>query len=279
MKKAYWFVFVFLVWCTACSLWYLFGVKGVLTSNQFDAADRFVAIAEILFMLLGACLLGFAIAWLLKEEQVSALEISANQLQSENENLIRSREDAIQQFQQFKSKQNTEVSSLKMKISHLNHDIENLKSKLAQEEEVVQKLKIENGERKWMLDQKKSEEEVFVNQIRELQSVKVSLEQTNSQLKEEIRQLQSIGVERNQGAHQSFVRLATHDHKDDLTKIKGIGPFIEKRLNMLGIYNFQQLSELDPEMVDRVGAAIEFFPGRIERENWIGQARFLSRKS
>ena len=70
-----------------------------------------------------------------------------------------------------------------------------------------------------------------------------------------------------------FVRPVEPDEKDNLTEIKGIGPFIEKRLNMLGIYTFKQLSELTPELIDRVGNAIEFFPGRIERENWIGQAR------
>jgi predicted flap endonuclease-1-like 5' DNA nuclease len=68
------------------------------------------------------------------------------------------------------------------------------------------------------------------------------------------------------------VRPLEQDDKDDLTTIKGIGPFIEKRLNMIGIYTFQQLAELSPEMVDRVGAAIEFFPHRMIRDNWVGQA-------
>ncbi len=66
------------------------------------------------------------------------------------------------------------------------------------------------------------------------------------------------------------------DEKDDLTKIKGVGPFIEKRLNMIGIYTFQQLAELSPELIDRVGAAIEFFPHRIVRDNWVGQAKAFS---
>ncbi len=60
--------------------------------------------------------------------------------------------------------------------------------------------------------------------------------------------------------------------KDDLTKIEGIGPFIEKKLNEIGIISFHQLAKMDQQEIDRVTAAIQFFPGRIERDNWVGQA-------
>lgn len=60
--------------------------------------------------------------------------------------------------------------------------------------------------------------------------------------------------------------------KDDLTKIEGIGPFIEKKLNEIGIISFRQLAKMDQSEIDRVTAAIQFFPGRIERDNWVGQA-------
>jgi len=59
---------------------------------------------------------------------------------------------------------------------------------------------------------------------------------------------------------------------DDLTKIEGIGPFIEKKLNEVGITSFAQLASMDQSEIDQVTAAIQFFPGRIERDNWVGQA-------
>lgn len=61
--------------------------------------------------------------------------------------------------------------------------------------------------------------------------------------------------------------------KDDLKLISGIGPFIEKNLNKLGIYTFEQISEFSPATILRVTEAIEFFPGRIERDHWVAQAR------
>jgi len=70
-------------------------------------------------------------------------------------------------------------------------------------------------------------------------------------------------------------QVAKAEGKDDLTKIKGVGPFIEKKLNGLGIYTFEQIGAFTPETIEKVTEAIEFFPGRIERDNWVKQANDL----
>lgn len=62
---------------------------------------------------------------------------------------------------------------------------------------------------------------------------------------------------------------------DDLTKIEGVGPFIAKKLNEVGITSFKQISLMDDLEIDRVTKAIQFFPGRIERDDWVGQAKKL----
>jgi len=63
--------------------------------------------------------------------------------------------------------------------------------------------------------------------------------------------------------------------KDDLTLIVGIGPFLEKKLNELNIYTFEQISTFDAEAISRVTRDIGYFAGRIERDDWIGQAARL----
>ena len=70
----------------------------------------------------------------------------------------------------------------------------------------------------------------------------------------------------------SKIRFATPAEKDDLKKIQGVGPFIEEKLNDLGIYTFEQLSQLDESTIPTLTTAIEFFPGRIERDEWVNQA-------
>jgi len=62
-------------------------------------------------------------------------------------------------------------------------------------------------------------------------------------------------------------------NKDDLKRTKGIGPFIEEKLNALGIHTFLQVSKMDEELEDQVNVAIEFFPGRVKRDKWVNQAK------
>jgi predicted flap endonuclease-1-like 5' DNA nuclease len=63
---------------------------------------------------------------------------------------------------------------------------------------------------------------------------------------------------------------------DDLTAIRGVGKVIERKLHQMGITSFGQIAALTPEEVRRVNDAIDF-PGRVERERWIDQARELAR--
>ncbi len=65
--------------------------------------------------------------------------------------------------------------------------------------------------------------------------------------------------------------------KDDLKKIKGIGPKLEGVLNDLGIYHFDQIAAWSPREVEWVDDYLSF-KGRIGRDDWIGQARELSSK-
>ncbi|MAV60607.1 MAG: hypothetical protein CMA13_04855, partial [Euryarchaeota archaeon] len=60
--------------------------------------------------------------------------------------------------------------------------------------------------------------------------------------------------------------------KDNLQDIKGVGPFIEEKLNALGIYTFRQIANMNFEIEEQVNVAIEFFPGRVRRDEWAKQA-------
>jgi small subunit ribosomal protein S2 len=61
---------------------------------------------------------------------------------------------------------------------------------------------------------------------------------------------------------------------DDLTKLTGVGPQLEKKLNDAGIYHYWQLAAMKPEDVTKVDADLKLH-GRIDRDNWIAQARTL----
>jgi small subunit ribosomal protein S2 len=59
---------------------------------------------------------------------------------------------------------------------------------------------------------------------------------------------------------------------DDLTKLNGVGPQLEKKLNDAGIYHYWQLAALKPEDVQKIDADLKLH-GRIDRDGWIAQAR------
>jgi predicted flap endonuclease-1-like 5' DNA nuclease len=62
---------------------------------------------------------------------------------------------------------------------------------------------------------------------------------------------------------------------DDLKRIRGIGVLIEKKLNSLGIVHYEQVANWTGADIERISQILDF-KGRIERENWIEQARILA---
>lgn len=62
---------------------------------------------------------------------------------------------------------------------------------------------------------------------------------------------------------------------DDLKKISGVGPVLEKKLNALGITRFDQIAAFTPDDVERIDDALSF-KGRIDRDDWIGQTKTLA---
>ncbi|MEQ8299048.1 MAG: 50S ribosomal protein L21 [Hyphomonas sp.] len=67
-------------------------------------------------------------------------------------------------------------------------------------------------------------------------------------------------------------RIATLEGKaDNLKKISGVGPVLEKKLNAAGIYFFWQVAALKAEQIAELEEEMSF-PGRITRDEWVKQA-------
>lgn len=63
---------------------------------------------------------------------------------------------------------------------------------------------------------------------------------------------------------------------DDLKEIAGIGPKLERTLNDLGVFHFDQIAAWTAKEINWVNAFISF-RGRIEREKWVDQAAELAK--
>ncbi len=65
---------------------------------------------------------------------------------------------------------------------------------------------------------------------------------------------------------------------DNLKEISGIGPGIEEKLHKMGVWSFSQIAGWKKKNVEFVNQHLSF-SGRIEREEWIKQAKRLAKSS
>lgn len=63
---------------------------------------------------------------------------------------------------------------------------------------------------------------------------------------------------------------------DDLKRIKGVGPAMEKLCNSLGFYHFDQVASWKADEVAWVDANLKGFKGRVTRDDWVEQAQLLA---
>lgn len=63
---------------------------------------------------------------------------------------------------------------------------------------------------------------------------------------------------------------------DDLKQLKGVGPGLEKTLNELGFYHFDQVASWRKKEIEWVDSRLKF-KGRIERDGWVKQAKTLAK--
>lgn len=72
------------------------------------------------------------------------------------------------------------------------------------------------------------------------------------------------------------LKAARSGGADDLKEIEGIGPALEKLVNSLGFYHFDQIGGWSDADVALVDAEMKTFRGRIARDRWVAQAKIIA---
>ncbi len=62
---------------------------------------------------------------------------------------------------------------------------------------------------------------------------------------------------------------------DDLKKIEGIGPALEKLCNEMGIYHFDQIAGWGANEIAWMDGNLKGFKGRVTRDKWVAQAKLI----
>lgn len=63
---------------------------------------------------------------------------------------------------------------------------------------------------------------------------------------------------------------------DDLNQLSGVGPVLAKKLAKAGVTSLKQVAEWTGEDIARIDEELDF-KGRIERDDWVGQAKKLTK--
>ena len=92
-------------------------------------------------------------------------------------------------------------------------------------------------------------------------------------LQARIDHLHGVVVEKERRIAALVERTAAPVGPDDLTRIRGIGPKIAAILQELGITTFRDIAAFTDDDVQRVGAHLPVYGGRIIDDDWIAQAR------
>lgn len=250
-----------------------------------------------MIMLLGAFLIGFTIAWMLRNQVIKTIETDLGECHSEIRNLNISNEnlDISKSKLKVELDQCLESKSGMVDIEELHKATAEIKKERERSETARNSLmEIESGH-----EALKQELQIKIDQMlpqteaNKLRAEVNRLRMFNTSLEEELRDLKVKASENNspptpiQAIDQidevtpaDFVtsiglKPASYSDKDDLKKISGVGPFIENKLHRLGIYTFDQIASMTPEQAEQINQAIEFFPGRIIRDDWVAQAKRL----
>ena len=232
-------------------------------------------------------------------------------LQTQNEELRKTQKSQQQRFDLAKKERDEALAAertTKQIVSELRDELEqrlNAVEALEQDkEEAVARLAAEKRARAALSEQLNSDQEELAKQQRSLKRKLADREKKVEQLRAEIDEMRT---QKDGEAVQHFISLAsfrtansgvegfpemekmTFDDslgplyrrapkdRDDLKLIHGIASIMERKLNKLGVYSFQQIMEWDDVAVAEFSKLLAF-GDRVQRDNWIGQARRLFRE-
>ncbi len=191
------------------------------------------------------------------------IEKSAIELKAENAEL---RHEAARSQQQLETMRHNaaELEELKLQNKELSHCLQSMENSRRQYEQDAKRYR----------DQAEHSEQLSDTLRIKLDDVEKNLAKMAKQEKKaekHIVQNKSNG----QGQENGKTEPQADREVDDLTRIVGIGKVFQHTLHKLGIYSFRQLANFGPEDIARVNAALKENKGRMEQDDWIGQAKEL----
>ncbi|MGH8223339.1 MAG: hypothetical protein ACREQZ_10235 [Woeseiaceae bacterium] len=187
------------------------------------------------------------------------LEQNVIRLEAENAQLNHDARLTQQEIEVLK-RDVAELDELRVQNRELAHCVESLENSRRQHESDAKRHREHAGE-----SEKKSE----TLRMR-LDEVEKNFAEIENQQRKALREARTTAVD-----HTSNGQTPPQREVDDLQEIVGIGKVFERALHDLGIYSFRQIASFGPADVARVNRELKECRGRLEQDDWIGQAKDL----
>ncbi|RZV32047.1 MAG: hypothetical protein EX272_15580 [Chromatiales bacterium] len=239
-------------------------------------------------------------------EKRQALEVRIDNAQAEQDSLrnlltgSRSEQESVARMLASAKSRLAEIDKLEGDVirleadnAQLNHDaalakqeIESLRRDVAELDE----LKVQNTELSEVVKSMEASRRQYEQDARRYQGVASETEKQSETLRIRLDEVEKnfLALEQQQ---QDAIKQAREEaaiandsnayaekpvqEVDDLKQIIGIGKVFERALNELGVYSFRQLANFGMADIARVNAKLKEFRGRMEQDDWIGQAKEL----
>ena len=192
-------------------------------------------------------------------DNLDALEQKAIELEAENAQL------------------NHDATLVRQEIEALQRDVAELDELKVQNKELAQCLtSIENSRKQYESDAKRYKNHADQSEQKsetlrfKLDEVEKNFVDIEKQQRQALKDVRKASV-----ARKSNGKKPAKQEKDDLQEIVGIGKVFEQALHELGIYSFRQIAAFDVADIARVNVELKECKGRMEQDDWIGQARDL----
>ncbi|MCB5409837.1 NADH-quinone oxidoreductase subunit NuoE [Pseudogemmobacter faecipullorum] len=78
------------------------------------------------------------------------------------------------------------------------------------------------------------------------------------------------------GEQPKGLEAARNGEADDLKELEGVGPALEKLLNELGFFHFDQIAAWSEAEIAWVDQNLKGFKGRVTRDKWVAQAKLIA---
>jgi len=190
---------------------------------------------------------------------LESLEQDAIRLEAENAQL---RHDASRTNQEIEALQRdvAELDELKVQNKELAHCLKSMESSRSQYEDDAKRYRQH-------ADQTEQQSETL--QIK-LDEVERNFADMEKQQRDALKDARNAAV-----AQSSNGQTPPAQQHDDLKEIVGVGKAFEQTLHDLGIFSYRQIANFGMSDIARVNLQLKEFKGRMEQDDWIGQAKEL----